>query len=135
MTQSRFSKHFQRREAQDWIPRLQRIFAQIHEALESVRGEVEAITRQERRVGGNGGGVDATLYFSGDGRIHELLHEMQDAGIVIQDIHRGLIDFPCLLDDVEVFLCWEIADGDSLGFYHHLTAGFAGRKPLPPLED
>ena len=45
--------------------------------------------------------------------------------------HEFDIDFPHLMEDREVFLCWELADGDTLGWYHEIKDGFRGRKPLP----
>jgi hypothetical protein len=50
-------------------------------------------------------------------------------GIVLRDLDRGLIDFPAIRDDREVYLCW--IDGESdIGFWHDLDAGYAGRQPL-----
>lgn len=50
---------------------------------------------------------------------------------MIQDVSRGLIDFPAIIGGDEVFLCYELTDGDSITTYHHLDAGYAGRQPLP----
>ncbi len=63
--------------------------------------------------------------------LNDLVTEITDHGIVIQDIQRGLIDFPSFIDGEEVFLCYELEDGDTISFYHPLDSGYAGRKPLP----
>ena len=42
----------------------------------------------------------------------------------------GLVDFPALVDDEVVFLCWR-SDESELRYYHRLEEGFAGRRPLP----
>jgi hypothetical protein len=34
-----------------------------------------------------------------------------------------------LLEDREVFLCWELGE-DEVGFWHELDAGYGGRRPL-----
>ena len=127
----KFRKHFQLDEAQAWIPRLRRLFGQVRSTLADVREEVEAIKSQRYRLGGNGGGIDATRYFSGDQRLNEILAEIQEAGIVIQDVSRGLEDFPYILDGEEVLVCWQLDDEDELLWYHDLSSGFAGRTRLP----
>jgi len=49
--------------------------------------------------------------------------------IVLRDLDRGLVDFPALREDREVYLCW--VDGEpEIGFWHDLDAGYAGRQPL-----
>lgn len=61
---------------------------------------------------------------------YSLLNHLMKAGIVIQDIERGLIDFPFIKEGKEVFLCYELNDGGTVGYYHEIDAGFAGRKSL-----
>lgn len=61
---------------------------------------------------------------------YRLLNALQSQGIVIQDVERGLIDFPAFIDDREVFLCYELSDGHSIQYYHDIEAGYAGRKKI-----
>lgn len=65
---------------------------------------------------------------------YRLLNALQSQGIVIQDVERGLIDFPSLYEGREVFLCYELADGHSIQFFHETSAGYAGRKHISELE-
>jgi len=131
-TPHRFSKHFSPDQAQAWIPRLRELFAGLHEALQAVRPDWVALhPTVERR--GNGGGIDVRRCCSNDKVIDHALTTIQQAGIVLQDVERGLVDFPHLAGDREVFLCWELADGAALGWYHEIEAGFAGRRPLDEL--
>jgi len=48
---------------------------------------------------------------------------------VIRDIDRGLIDFPAIIDDSEVYLCWQL-DESEIEYWHDLESGFGGRQPL-----
>ncbi|HET6266223.1 MAG TPA: DUF2203 family protein [Acidobacteriota bacterium] len=41
----------------------------------------------------------------------------------------GLVDFPAMLDGEEILLCWKYGE-KTIRYYHGLTEGFAGRKPL-----
>lgn len=70
-----------------------------------------------------GAGVEAARVVAGE------LTWFNEAGIVVQDIERGLIDFPGERDGEEIHLCWELAE-DEIAFWHEPGAGFAARKPL-----
>ena len=54
---------------------------------------------------------------------------LEDAGVVVRDLERGLIDFPALRDGEEVYLCW-LRDEPAVTHWHSPEAGFAGRRPL-----
>jgi hypothetical protein len=45
----------------------------------------------------------------------------------------GLLDFPSILDDEEVYLCWKLGE-DRIRYYHRQDEGYAGRKPLDPRD-
>ena len=61
--------------------------------------------------------------------MRELLGSIQGLGIVVRDIDRGLIDFPAIRDQREVYLCWEL-DEERIAFWHDLESGYGGRRPL-----
>ncbi|HCD30824.1 MAG TPA: hypothetical protein DER01_00335, partial [Phycisphaerales bacterium] len=47
---------------------------------------------------------------------------------------RGLIDFPSVHDDREIYLCWQFKD-DHVEAWHETDAGFAGRQNVAMLDD
>ena len=55
---------------------------------------------------------------------------LQQLGVVVKDLDRGLVDFPALHNGEEVLLCWQVGE-DEVAFWHGVDEGFAGRKPLP----
>jgi hypothetical protein len=57
------------------------------------------------------------------------LHRLDDEDIVVRDLERGLIDFPALREDREVYLCWLLGEPE-ITHWHEIDAGFAGRRPL-----
>jgi hypothetical protein len=61
--------------------------------------------------------------------LEEVLLEFQRREIQVKDIDRGLLDFPAILGEKEVFLCWE-QDEEDVEFWHDLDAGYAGRERL-----
>jgi hypothetical protein len=62
-------------------------------------------------------------------QLQEFIDELENLGIELKDISRGLIDFRSLMDGREVYLCWLLGE-DEIGHWHELDAGFAGRQSL-----
>jgi hypothetical protein len=44
-----------------------------------------------------------------------------------------LLDFPAVIDNEDVYLCWKLGE-DRIRFYHRQDEGFSGRKPLDPRD-
>ena len=61
------------------------------------------------------------------------LEKILETGCVIKDLEVGLLDFPAIIDNQEVYLCWKLGE-DRIRFYHRQDEGFAGRKPLDPRD-
>jgi hypothetical protein len=61
--------------------------------------------------------------------IQESMNQIEELGGQLKDLDTGLVDFPTIIDGEEVLLCWKYGE-KSIRFYHGLTDGFAGRKPL-----
>jgi hypothetical protein len=61
------------------------------------------------------------------------LTQIIETGCVIKDLEIGLLDFPAIIDDQDVYLCWKLGE-DRIRFYHRQDEGFAGRKPIDPRD-
>jgi hypothetical protein len=61
------------------------------------------------------------------------LEKIQATGCLVKDLESGLLDFPAIVNDQEVFLCWRLGE-ERIRFYHGQDEGFAGRKPLDPSD-
>jgi hypothetical protein len=61
------------------------------------------------------------------------LHRILETGCLIKDLEVGLLDFPALINNEEVYLCWRLGE-DRIRFYHRQNEGFAGRKPIDPRD-
>jgi hypothetical protein len=55
--------------------------------------------------------------------------EIQELGAVIKDPRIGLVDFYGRIEGRLVWLCWRYGE-DALGYYHELSEGYSGRRPL-----
>ena len=62
------------------------------------------------------------------------LDKIQATGCVVKDLDAGLLDFPAIVDNQEVYLCWRLGE-ERIRFWHRQDEGFAGRKPLDPADD
>lgn len=61
------------------------------------------------------------------------LERIEATGCVVKDLDVGLLDFPALIGNEEVYLCWRLGE-DRIRFWHRQDEGFAGRKPLDPRD-
>ena len=146
-----FPRHFTLEEANSHIPLVQNMFLlwhAIHDKSGQLQGTTIKITHEPEPNGLNGSnGAKTNGLRPTKNDLSSLVEEpigpeeedlvaktiqtdLANNGIVLQDINRGLIDFPSIRDGREVFLCWEIRDGDEIQWYHDIDAGFAGRQPL-----
>ncbi|MDP4219075.1 MAG: DUF2203 domain-containing protein [Bacteroidota bacterium] len=61
------------------------------------------------------------------------VRELNERGIEIKDLDKGLIDFPALrANGEEVYLCYMLGEETILA-WHPLEGGFAGRQPITDL--
>lgn len=61
------------------------------------------------------------------------LARILETGCIVKDLDVGLLDFPAVIDNQDVYLCWKLGE-DRIRFYHRQDEGFAGRKPLDPRD-
>ena len=64
-------------------------------------------------------------------QVKDALDRIQATGCVVKDLDTGLLDFPAILKNEEVYLCWRLGE-DRIRFYHRQDEGFSGRKPIDP---
>jgi len=64
--------------------------------------------------------------------INSFMAELEEIGCFYKNWNFtiGLVDFPAVIGNKEVMLCWRSVE-DDIRFYHDLDAGYSGRKPIP----
>lgn len=67
-------------------------------------------------------------------RIHEILSEIHEKGIMLRDLSDILIDFPAVINNMPAYLCW-MPDENSISYWHYADEGFAGRKEISGEEN
>ena len=124
----RYKKHYTREEARALLPQVREWLQQ----LAKLRGELE---RYDKRLGGmmnpghDVGGDLVNNWIRTLASMQAVLAEFQRREILIKDLERGLLDFPAIIGDREVFLCWE-QDEEDIEFWHDLDTGYGGRERL-----
>jgi len=63
--------------------------------------------------------------------VRQALERIHATGCLVKDLDIGLLDFPAVIDNEDVYFCWKLGE-DRIRFYHRQNEGFAGRKPLDP---
>jgi hypothetical protein len=121
-------RHFTIAEANALLDGLRPLLRELREASELLT-DADAHALLSEAAPANGGGAAGRQVGEAFLEARRLLLAVQESGIVIRDVERGLIDFPAILDDEEVYLCWEL-DEEQVSWWHHLDAGYGGRQPL-----
>ena len=124
-----FDKHFTVAEARAWLPKLRRKFKKIQDLYAELQELRDDYERVQELVRSNGHSPKETGFEDRLAELQALVLEINEAGIEVKDVSRGLVDFPHLRDDEEVFLCWELEEPD-IRFWHRIEDGYAGREPL-----
>ena len=121
---------FTREEAQALLPRLTELLT----ALQAQQQErVTALQARSRSNGhqslNEGDEIRAEVVRLGAALV-ERVRSIHALGVLLKDPDSGLIDFPALRDGREVYLCWRLGEGERIGWWHEVEAGFAGRQPI-----
>jgi hypothetical protein len=131
------SKLFTLREAQALVPKLEQLLrtaAQAKTDAEEVDEELQGLAAKITMAGGME--IDpasvAEMKIRKMGAFQALqrcVDEIQETGCLIKDLEQGLLDFPAMLDDREVYLCWKLGE-PQIEYWHHVEDGFAGRRRI-----
>jgi hypothetical protein len=128
-------RHFTRQEAEGLIPKLEQIVSHLMEQRKNAVAIGQELSAMQERIQ-SGENVIASELMNKTTEldfvveiIQEGLNQIEELGGQPKDLDLGLVDFPTLLNGEEVLLCWRYGE-KSIRFYHGLTDGYAGRKPL-----
>lgn len=117
------TKYFTPEEARKTLPLVKKIVKDILDTSFQIRtiaeqmGEDANENPEVRKL------IDDLNYF---------MRELEEIGCFYKDwnFSIGLVDFPSVIDDEEVFLCWR-SDEEDILYYHGINEGYAGRKRIP----
>jgi hypothetical protein len=124
-------------EAHTLLPILESLLrnALTHKKLiEEVENELQALGH---RIFLNGGTLVNIVHFARRKaerekalqRVKDSLAEIDATGVQVKDLEIGLLDFPCVVEDETILLCWKLGE-KKITHWHGVAEGFAGRKPI-----
>lgn len=118
------TKYFTPAEARKTLPLVKNIVRDILDTTREMRLVAEEI---------NGGIEDDMRIKKLASDVNGFLEELEEIGCFYKDtkFQIGLVDFPAMIDGIEVYLCWRSDESDVL-YYHEIDAGYSGRKLIPP---
>jgi hypothetical protein len=121
-------RHYTVAEANALLPTVKPLLRKLRDAKDELT-DSEAHELLSETAPANGGGGPGRQVGEAFLEVRRLLGTLQEAGIVVRDIDRGLIDFPAIRDGEEVYLCWELGE-DAVEHWHDLESGYRGRRHL-----
>jgi hypothetical protein len=130
-------KTFTLQEAQTLVPVLQALLKRAMDGkklMEAVQKELQDLKHRILLSGGLMVDVAAVAHRRAEHdkalqAIKDVLAEIDAIGVQVKDLDIGLLDFPCVVEDEIILLCWKYGE-EKIAFWHGLEEGFRGRKPI-----
>ncbi len=124
-------RYFTLEEAQAALPLLRILMGEIQQ----LKAQADAKIRNWRE----GPSPDPVSLALARGQVEFLMSEVYrrlttvgELGCLPKDLDIGLVDFPARIPGVgEGHFCWKLGEPE-VAFWHGLTEGYSGRKPLHP---
>jgi hypothetical protein len=130
---SSYQRLFTINEANALLPTVRPLVEQILESIRRLKHASETVIRREQL---DPEALDLMERLREDGEVARLVGQVKDGveainghGCICKGVEQGLIDFPCLFGTEVVYLCWQLGE-PTVGYWHRIEDGFAGRKPL-----
>ena len=130
-------KYFTLLEAESLLPELENLLRSCVQGKRDYDESEEELRSVATRITLNGGMVIVREQVaevrsrkdSAARTIKSSVEKLEQIGCHIKDLNLGLLDFPTLYRDQEVYLCWKLGES-RIGFWHHVDDGFSGRQPV-----
>ena len=130
-------KTFTLDEAQSLLPVLEALLKRAIEGKQFAEEAESGLSELARRIYLSGGmkvdvGIAAKKRAEMEAhlqRVRESIAEIDSIGVQVKDLEAGLLDFPCLIDDEVVLLCWRMGE-PAIEHWHTVEAGLKGRQPV-----
>ena len=106
----------------------------LKQQYQRLEAEWEKFSRRIQMAGGARVNHSAALEMKGSKEeaargLKGCVEDIHKFGCLVKDLDTGLIDFPTLFQEREVYLCWKLGEA-GIQFWHGVDEGFRGRKPI-----
>jgi len=131
------ARYFTLQEAEGLIPALQeclKVAINAKERIGAIDGEMRELSARIFMVGGMEVHPDRVARKKLERvmlmkSLEHAVQEIQSSGCVVKDLDIGLLDFPALLNGVEVYLCWRLGE-TKIEWWHPTQEGYGGRRRI-----
>jgi hypothetical protein len=127
-------KIFSLNEARSLLPRLRSILEEVVDEWNRVKSLNPQIQKARDKAQFDGYSAYGVEYIETVSHLMFLLQQIRELGVVLKDVDRGLCDFPYMKQGRVVYLCWQLGE-ETIGYWHDVEAGFAGREPLDNTDE
>lgn len=117
------TKYFTPKEAEKTLPLVRKI---VKDILDTTR-EIKLIAEDYQGEVVNNPEIMKLTH-----NVNDYMAELEEIGCYFKDWNFtiGLVDFPAIIDNKDVYLCWK-SDEEKIRYYHDIEAGYLNRKPIP----
>ena len=117
------TKYFTRKEAQQTLPLVKQIVKDILDTGFIIKSIADALDGKIE----NNEEIKILLL-----KMNGYLSELEEIGCFYKDWNFtvGMVDFPAMIYEEEVYLCWR-SDEEEILFYHRPEDGYSGRRKIP----
>ena len=124
-------------EAEVQLPEVERLVRSLQDLKRSYEEAEAGLSEISRRVTLAGGMIPpreriAMLRNQKEANTRGLksaVERIQEIGCQLKDLESGLVDFPTLYREKEVYLCWRLGES-GISFWHRVEDGVRGRKQI-----
>lgn len=127
-------KEFTLEEANALVPQIELVMERMQRIGIKIRGEIEDLLKErgEEELPDFSTAELLRLRPSLAPFFEDMAKAVQDIeqhGCLFKDLELGLVDFPALVGDEGIYLCWQYGEKE-IGYFHRQTDGFSGRRPI-----
>ena len=116
-------------EANSLVPDLELLLLEVQRMRRFVLKIRDEIQKAREKITENGGSPHGPAYLKALEYIMARVERIQQMGVLVKDLEKGLCDFPFMLDGRMVYLCWKLGEAE-VGWWHETDTGFSNRKPI-----
>ena len=124
-------KYFDLDEAERALPYVSRVVQDLMDCY----GRVVGIRRQIEHIHSRQSQEHLEAqYETAMDELGDLVDELHQVGVELKDFEKGLVDFPSVHEEREVYLCWQHGE-DGISAWHETDAGLTGRQDVTLLKE
>ena len=122
-------KYFDLDEAERALPYVSRVVQDLMDCY----GRVVGIRRQIEHIHSRQSQEHLEAqYETAMDELGDLVDELHQVGVELKDFEKGMVDFPSVHEEREVYLCWQQGE-EHVTAWHETDAGLTGRQDVAML--